>query len=421
MEKILHYVWKHKLFDKNLKLTDGTPIEVIDVGYYNENQGPDFFNAKIKVNDNIWAGNIEIHSDSNGWYKHQHHNDKVYDSVILHVVEKVSGGVKNSEGRLIPQCQLSYPKHIRENIDFLLTADVALPCCNYLRDLPQLYLTSWKNALLLERLERKSLDIARHYDRTNGSWAEVFYIMLSRSMGFGLNSDAFEQLALRLPLNCILKQGDNLLQIEALLFGQAGILQDLPDSDNYVSSLKREYDFLRNKYSLQPLDKKIFRSMRVRPASSPIIRLAQLASLLQNIQGLCARILSSADIGQIRLLFHVNASDYWQTHYVFGEESLRKNKYIGDSSLNVMIINAVVPLVFFYGKQHADESYVDRAIGFLEKIPAESNSIIKQFAYYGFMSENAYDSQAIIQLKREYCEKRKCLYCRIGYKILSSI
>lgn len=257
------------------------------------------------------------------------------------------------------------------------------------------------------------------FQRLDGSWADVFYVVLSRSMGFGLNSDAFERLALSLPLKYILKQSDSLLQIEALLFGQAGLLQDLSCMDDYTRKLKQEYDFLKNKYSLIPLNRDIFRNLRVRPTSSPVLRLAQLAVLLQNIQGVCAKVLSAKDVGQIRLLFHVNASEYWQTHYLFGEESSRKHKYIGDSSLDVMIINAVVPLVFSYGRRINDESYIERAIGFLETIKPESNSIVKQFAGYGLISRSAYDTQAIIQLKREYCEKRKCLYCRIGYQVLS--
>lgn len=419
MEQILHYVWKHKLFQKELKMNDGTFFEVLDVGLHNPHQGPDFFNAKIKVNGEVWAGNIEIHKTSDEWFKHGHERDSNYNSVILHVVESITCEIRDESQRLVPQCEIIYPKHIRQNIEFLLNADVSVPCCNYIQDMPSLHISSWLNTLLLERLERKCDDISLLYERLSGSWADVFYVILSRSMGFGLNSDAFQRLALSLPLKYILKQGDNLFQIEALLFGQSGLLQNTISSDDYIRKLQREYEFLQNKYTLTPLNKDIFRNLRVRPTSSPFLRLAQLAVLLQNIQGVCAKVLSCKDVGQIRLLFHVNASEYWQTHYVFGEESPRKSKYIGDGSLDVMIINAVVPLVFSYGRRINDESYIDRSIGFLETIGPESNSIIKQFANYGLLSRSAYDTQAIIQLKREYCEKRKCLYCRIGYKVLS--
>lgn len=419
MEQILHYVWKHKLFQRELKTAEGVLIEVLDVGQYNTDEGPDFFNAKVKVGDRVWVGNVEIHKTSDDWYKHEHETNKVYNSVILHVVERITKDIVNEAKLSVPQCEIVYSQKVKDNIEFLLNTDVSLPCCNYLKEFPHIHLQNWLNALLLERLERKADDIAKLLERFNNSYADVFYVLLSRSMGFGINSDAFERLTLSLPLNYILKQGDNPLQIEALLFGQAGMLDDIGNPDEYTKKLQQEYAFLRNKYSLTPLDKQIFKSLRMRPASSPYIRIAQLAALLQNIQGLFNKVLKSKDLGQIRLLFHVNPSDYWQTHYIFGEESPRKSKYIGDASLDVMIINAVVPLVFSYGKKINDEAYIDKALGFLEAIKPESNSIIRLFATYGIVSQNAYHTQALIQLKREYCEKKKCLYCRIGYKLLS--
>lgn len=419
MEQLLHYVWKHKLFDKDLKTSDGTSIDIIDVGIHNTDAGPDFFNAKIKIDGKVWAGNIEIHNTSRDWYKHKHETDKAYNSVILHVVENIDCEVTNEAKQNVLQCKIKYSKNIRESIDFLLNTDVSVPCCNYIKEIPSLHIHGWINTLLLERLERKSKDIYTLLDRFNNSWTDVFYVILFRSMGFGINSDAFRQLALSLPLNYILKQGDNPIQIEALLLGQAGLLDDINSPDDYTGVLQKEYDFLRNKYSLSPLNKHVFRSLRMRPQSSPHIRIAQLASLVANIQGLYSKILSCGDTGQIRLLLHANASEYWQTHYVLGEESPRKSKYIGDSSLDILIINTVVPLLFSYGKKVNDETYADRAIRFLETIKPESNSIVRQFVSYGIAAGSAYDTQALIQLKREYCERKKCLYCRIGYKLLS--
>jgi len=419
MEKLLHYVWKYKLYHNTLKTTDGRFIEILDPGIHNTDAGPDFFNAKIKIGEKSWVGNIEIHHSSDEWFKHKHDSDKAYNSVILHVVENMNCNVVTEDKRDVLQCRITYPAHIKDNIDFLLNSEVSVPCCNYLKNLPPLHIKGWLNALLLERLERKSNDIQLLLDRFQNSWTDVFYVILSRSMGFGINSDAFQQLALSLPLTYILKQADNPIQIEALLLGQAGLLDEIDKPDSYSTLLQQEYTFLKNKYSLSPLDRSIFRMMRARPAGSPYIRIAQLASLISNIQGLYSKIMSVKDIGQIRLLLHVNASEYWQTHYNFGEESPRKGKYIGDTSLDILIINAVAPIVFSYGKKTKDESCVDRAVYFLENIKAESNSIIRQFASYGITAENAYDSQALIQLKREYCEKKKCLYCRIGYKVLS--
>lgn len=419
MEQLLHYVWKHKLFDKDLKASDGTSIEVIDTGIHNTDAGPDFFNAKIKIDDKVWVGNIEIHTASKDWYRHRHEADKAYNSVILHVVGNIDCEVTNEAGQPVLQCKIEYPKSVKDNIDFLLGTDISIPCCNYIKAFPALHLQAWINALLMERLERKSGDVFLLLDRFNNSWTDVFYVILSRAMGFGVNSDAFQQLALSLPLNYILKQSDNGVQVEALLFGQAGLLEGIEKTDVYAEKLRQEYDFLRNKYSLFPLNNNIFRSLRMRPQSSPYIRIAQLASLVANIQGLYSKILSAKDIGQIRLLLHVNASEYWQTHYAFGEESPRKSKYIGDSSLDILIINAVVPLLFSCGKKTNDEVFIDKAICFLETIKPEANSIIRQFVSYGIPVNSAYDTQALIQLKREYCEKKKCLYCRIGYKLLS--
>lgn len=419
MEEILHYVWKHKLFQKDLKTTDGTPVEVLDVGLHNKDAGPDFFNSKIKVNDKVWIGNVEIHQTSSDWYKHKHQLDRLYNTVILHVVAFADKDVINENGSKIPQCQINYPQQVKENIDFLLQADVDVPCCNYIKHFEAIHKTNWLNVLVLERLDRKANDIAILLKRFNNSWADVFYVLLSRSMGFGINSDAFERLALSIPLNTILKQADNILQIEALLFGQAGLLNDAEIKDNYFETIQKEYLFLKNKYDLSPLDKSIFKKLRIRPASSIYIRLAQLAQLIQNIQGLFSKIMTCTDIGQIRLLLHQETSVYWHTHYTFGEESPSKRKFIGDLSLDVLIINTVVPLLFSYGKKIDNQDLIDRAISFLENIKSESNSIIKQFANYGLNAENASQSQAIIQLKREYCEKRKCLFCRIGYQFLN--
>jgi len=418
VEQLLHYIWKYRLFQKGLETTDGIPVEVIDTGTHNTNEGPDFFNAKVKIGEKVWAGNIEIHKSSEDWYRHKHENNKAYNSVILHVVEHANKEVYNQAGQQILQCQILCPNSLKDNVEYLLNADVAIPCCNYISSFPQLHLNNWLNTLLIERLERKSGDIQRLLQQFSNSWEEVFYVLLSRNFGFGLNSDAFERLALSLPLRYIQKHGDNITQIEALLLGQAGFLdEDMPDK--YSQTLKQEYEFLSNKFSLNKLDSSIFNRMRIRPSGSPYIRIAQLSVLIQQLQGLFSKIVKYEDVGKIRLLFHQNASEYWQTHYLFGEESPRKSKYLGDSSLDIIIINTVVPILFAYGKSIGNESLCERALTFLEQIKPESNFITRDFAYAKLKTKSAYDSQALIQLRREYCDKRKCLYCRIGYKMLS--
>ena len=420
MEDILHYVWKFKLYHSELKTTRGEAIEVIDPGISNTNEGPDFFNAKIKIADKLWVGNIEIHTSSSDWMKHNHQTNKAYNSVVLHVVKKADCEVADTDGHLIPQCQIAYPKHIDENYDFLIHSDIDLPCANFIIEMDRFHLSSWMRNLLIERFTRKGRDIEQHITRFHGSWEDVFYVLLCRNFGFGLNSDSFERLALSLPLRYIQKQGDNLVQIEALLFGQAGMLQDENPKDDYHRLLQKEYDFLKHKYDLRPLEKHIFKSMRTRPTAFPQIRVAQLAALLHHSSSLFSKILSSKDVGQIRLLFHVNASEYWQTHYSFGTMSAKKNKYLGDKSLDIILINSVSPVLFIYGKHINDEDMRERAFDFLEMIAAEKNSVTKPFAQYGLPMNSAADSQAVIQLKREYCERRRCLYCRIGHKLLAS-
>ena len=418
-ESILHYVWRFRLFQKDLKTTDGKEIEIIDVGIPNTNEGPDFFNAKIKIEGKVWAGNIEIHHSSNEWKQHNHHTNKNYNSVILHVVKNANCDVLNEQQQPITQCEITYPKYVDENYEFLIQSNTSIPCRNFIGTLPSIHLNSWISNLLFERLERKANHIYDLLSRFNNSWEDVFYVLLSRNFGFGLNSDSFERLALSLPLKYIQKQGDNIVQIEALLFGQAGMLTDCNKRDEYFDLLQKEYDFLCNKYTLQPLDTLLFKKLRTRPTSLPEIRVAQLAALLHSSQGLFSKIISCEDPGRIRLMFHINASEYWQTHYTFGMASEKKSKYLGDTSLDVILINTVAPILFAYGKKTDNEMLCERAIKFLETLAPEKNSITRDFSKMMVPLRNAADSQAIIQLKREYCELRKCLFCRVGHQFLT--
>lgn len=417
-ESILHYVWQFRLYQKDLKTTSGQSIEVIDVGIPNMNEGPDFFNAKIKIEGKVWAGNIEIHYSSDEWKHHKHHTNEKYNSVILHIVKKANCDVVNTKNELIPQCEITYPEYINENYQFLIHSNTSVPCCNFIGSLPKLHINSWLNNLLFERLERKANQIYFLLEKFNNSWEDVFYVLLTRNFGFGLNSDSFERLALSLPLKYIQKQADNIIHIEALLFGQANMLNDNDQSDEYYRKLQHEYEFLSNKYNLKPIDTLLFKKMRLRPSAFPQIRIAQLACLLQGSQGLFSKVVACKDPGRIRLMFHNNASEYWQTHYTFGILSDKKSKYLGDSSLDIILINTVAPILFAYGKKINDEDLCERAVEFLETLNAEQNSITRHFASMKVPIRNAADSQSIIQLKREYCEIRKCLFCRIGHQFL---
>lgn len=418
-EQLLHYIWKFKLYARNLFVTtEGDEIEVIDAGMLNTNAGPDFFNAKIKAGDKMWAGNIEIHKSSSDWKRHNHHNDAAYNSIILHVVERIDCDIYTKEGRKIPQIEIEVPNNVTSNYSNLLASNFTIPCSNKLTTIPKIHLNPWIYALLVERLERKTNDIYEVLDKFNNSWDDTFYVLLSRNFGFGLNSDVYQRLALSLPYFYIQKHSDNIFQVEALLFGQAGLLEDNMITDDYYIQLMHEYRFLRKKYTLKNLDGYLFKSLRVRPQGFPQVRIAQLAAVLQLSKRLFSTILEKDDENLLRLFFHINASEYWQTHYSFGKSSERKTKFPGDASINVILINTVAPILFAYGKKNNIEKYCTRALNILEELKPEKNSIITEFIKHGVKPQNAADTQSLIQLKKEYCDKRKCLYCKIGYQIL---
>ena len=419
-EQLLHYIWKYKLYTNQVFVTsDGDEIEILDTGMLNSNAGPDFFNSKIKIGNKTWAGNIEIHKASSDWKKHKHHTDPAYNSIILHIVEKIDCDIYTQQERKIPQIAIQIPDNVANNYTQLLTSNFTIPCTNRLKDVPKFHLKNWLNALLIERLERKTNDIFILLDKFNNSWDETFYVLLSRNFGFGLNSEVFERLALSLPYFYIQKHSDNIFQVEALLFGQAGLLEDETIMDDYFLQLKKEYHFLRKKYTLNNLDGFLFKSLRVRPQGFPQVRIAQLAAVMQQSKRLFSHILDKEDENLLRLFFHINASEYWQTHYTFGNASTKKTKFPGDASINVILINTVVPILFAYGKKNNIEEYCTRALSILEDLKPERNSLVSEYMKHGIDPLNAADTQALIQLRKEYCDKRKCLYCKVGYQILS--
>ena len=421
MESLLHYVWKHRIYvPDNFQTTDGQPIEIIDPGIYNSDAGPDFFNAKIKIAGEIWAGNIEIHTCSSDWYKHRHQLDKAYTAVILHIVYTIDTEIIKAEsGRKIPQFVLKIPDHIQTNYRSLLNREDSIPCLPHIRDIPAVYWSDWKNALTVERLERKTQTIFDFLDEYRDDWNEVFYITLARNFGFGINNDAFERLAKSLPYKYILKHGNSPLQIEALFLGQAGLLESDELADDYYQHLRQEYLFLSQKYNLKSLEASIFKSLRIRPNNFPHIKLMQLAGFIARGQSLFSQILEKSDLKEFQSLFVADVNEYWETHYHFGKISPRKKKNLGLSAIHILLINTVAPLLFAYGKRKNQDLFIQKALDLLENIPSERNHIITRFEKYGVKSLHAADSQALIQLKRSYCEAKKCIYCRIGYRVLN--
>jgi len=320
---------------------------------------------------------------------------------------------------LIPQWMIKIPDKIRANYSFLISTDISVPCIGKIHDIPDVFLNDWKNALLIERLERRTNTLQQLLRECKNDWNEVFYITLSRNFGFGINNDAFERLAKSLPLKIVQKHQNSITQVEALFLGQAGLLDDEKAEDTYLLELQKEYAFLRKKYKLSPLDSHIFKNLRIRPSNFPHIKIVQLAGIIRKKQGIFSNLLDIYELKSFYSLFISDIAEYWQTHYHFGKQSVKRTKNLGLSAMQLLIINTVVPVFFAFGKSKNLDKYSDLALLFLENLKPESNSIITLFSRSGIQIENAYDTQALIQLKREYCEQKKCIYCRIGHQLLS--
>lgn len=418
MEQLLHYVWKHKIFPlKELKTTTGQQVEVIDTGLANTDAGPDFFNAKLKLDGVLWIGNIEIHERSSDWFKHGHHADAGYNSVILHIASEIDTEISRSNGERIPQIQLICPEAVRTNYKELLETDSYPPCYRIIPSLPPFTAHSWMTALQMERFEQKATLLNERLKRCQGNWEDAFFITLARNFGFGLNGDAFETWAHRLPFRAVDKHRNDLFQIEAIFFGQAGILED-SDGDGYYLRLKKEYTHLQHKFGLIPMDASLWRFLRLRPANFPHIRIAQLACLYHRAYGLLSRIMETETLQGVRDILKGGTSEYWLTHYTFGGSSPSRPKTLSNTSLDLLIINTVVTFLYAYGLHKGNRVLCARAGSFLEELKAENNYITRMWEQCGMKASNAADSQALIQLKKEYCDKKKCLYCRIGYEYL---
>lgn len=404
MEQLLHYVWKHKIFPlKELKTTTGQQVEVIDTGLANTDAGPDFFNAKLKLDGVLWIGNIEIHERSSDWFKHGHHADAGYNSVILHIASEIDTEISRSNGERIPQIQLICPEAVRTNYKELLETDSYPPCYRIIPSLPPFTAHSWMTALQMERFEQKATLLNERLKRCQGNWEDAFFITLARNFGFGLNGDAFETWAHRLPFRAVDKHRNDLFQIEAIFFGQAGILED-SDGDGYYLRLKKEYTYLQHKFGLIPMDASLWRFLRLRPANFPHIRIAQLACLYHRAYGLLSRIMETETLQGVRDILKGGTSEYWLTHYTFGGSSPSRPKTLSNTSLDLLIINTVVTFLYAYGLHKGNRVLCARAGSFLEELKAENNYITRMWEQCGMKASNAADSQALIQLKKDYCD-----------------
>lgn len=431
MEQLLHYCWKHKLLPlSDLRTTDGREVEVIDPGLHNHHAGPDFFNAKVKIGGTLWVGNVEIHDDGNDWYAHGHDHDAAYDNVVLHVCGHPGRDVTTTQGRVLPQLQISVPQTVKDNYEALLHADRYPPCYQIIPRLAPLMIHSWLSALQTERLERKTTDIQHRVERCNGSWEAAYFVTLARSYGFGVNSDVFEEWALNLSLGAAAHHRDDPMQVEALFLGQAGLLEvdAIPEryqeealKEGYFTRLRNEYLFLAHKFSLSAIDATHWKFLRMRPQNFPHIRIAQLVRLYVEHRTGLRQLVDCTTADDLRALYRVGVTPYWETHYVFGSTSDKNAKRMSPSSLNLLMINTAIPMLFAYGRHTGDERLCDRAFDLLEQLKAENNNIVRMWSECGLDVNTAGDSQALIQLKKEYCDRKECLRCRIGYEYLRGL
>ncbi|HEY9361778.1 MAG TPA: DUF2851 family protein [Chitinophagaceae bacterium] len=418
-ERLLQFIWQFQYFNKNeLLTTNGEPVQIIHPGTLNTHQGPDFLNAKVIIGNTTWAGSVELHIQSSQWRMHGHQHDKNYNNVMLHVV------CEDDQ----PQNKIAVPViELKQRISNILLSKYAelmnnnsfIPCQNSIQLVNQLTWHGWMDRLLAERLLRKSQTVISFLQQTNNNWEEAFWWLLARNFGMPVNADAFEQMARTIPVKLLAKHKNQLHQLEALLLGQAGLLQHDFEED-YPIMLKKEYIFLQKKYKLQPIHiTPLF--LRMRPGNFPTIRLAQLAMLVQNSSHLFSKIKEAGGIDEIKQWLNVTANDYWHYHYRLDESSGFKKKNIGVAMINNIIINTVVPVLFAYGEFHSELHFKDKALKWLEDISAEKNTITTGFVNLGKENKNAYDSQAMIQLKNEYCNKKRCLECSVGNAIIRSV
>lgn len=421
-EEFLHHIWKFRLFDQlELKTTKGELVEIQKPGEHNFDAGPDFFNGKIKVGETLWAGNVEVHINSSDWKRHLHQNDKAYDNIILHVVNNADTVLHRSTGEEIPTLEIKNRIHkkLYQNYLNFKSSNDWLPCEKQLLVVPEFIINGTKDKLLLERLERKSQSILNSLKLNNNNWEETFYQSLARNFGFKTNAEPFELLAKSLPSIVFGKHKNNLLQLEALLFGQAGMLFE-HFSEKYPQQLQNEYAFLKQKFKLHPIEKHLWKYLRLRPINFPSIRIAQFAGLIFSSSHLFSKILELENASELKKIMNVSASEYWESHFMLDRTSTKKPKHLGDESINNIIINTIVPFLFVYGKQKDEEKFVNKALLFLEQTTGESNSIIRKWEELGVSVKTAHSTQALLQLKNEYCNHKKCLNCSIGNYLLKN-
>ncbi|CAN5215586.1 DUF2851 family protein [soil metagenome] len=418
-EKLLQFIWQFQYFNKeHLVTAEDTLLIILQPGRLNTNQGPDFSEAKIKIGNTVWAGNIEIHVQASQWNAHNHANDNNYDNIILHVVWQNDTPLFDKNGQQIATLELQTraPKIMLQYYDQLMQAEDFVPCENHLPVLSEMGWLAWKERLVAERLERKATLVLQLLQQANNNWEEVFWWQLAKNFGMKVNASAFEQMAKTIPVKVLAKHKYQLNHLEALLMGQCLLLNNVYNED-YPQLLQREYKFLSAKYQLKAINRAPD-FLRMRPANFPTVRLAQLAALVFKSTHLFSKVLELNEAKALHDLLDVTANDYWHYHYRFDDTTTYKPKNIGTAMINNIIINTVVPVLFAYGMYHKNQDCKDKAIAFLSGLEPETNNITREWKERGVANKNALDSQALIELKNNYCNEKFCLHCAVGNKLL---
>jgi hypothetical protein len=418
-EEFLHYLWLHKKIQlHNLQTTNGEPIQILNFGQYLQVAGPDFFNAQVIINNQKWAGNIEIHIKSSDWYLHNHENDVNYDSVILHVVWDDDSEVYRKDNSAIPVLQLKdyVSSEELEKYNKLAIQKSWIYCENDVASIDKFVLLNWQERLFFERLERKAEPIQQILNQTTNDWEATFFVMLAKNFGLNINGISFYEMAKSLPFQIIRKESFEAENLEALFFGISNLLEN-QNQDNYYQNLQNKWRFLKHKHQLETPYITPIQFFKLRPDNFPTIRLAQLAQLYHSKQNLFAEIIQAKTIQEVYSVFKNATSVYWKNHYNFEKESNPKLKNLSSSFIDLLIMNTIIPIKFLYGKETGKDNSED-LMDLLSKMKPEKNNIIDKFASFKIKSNNAFDTQSLLQLKNEYCNQKKCLQCNIGLALL---
>ena len=419
-EDFLHYVWKYKLFSlTNLKTTLNEEVVLVKTGLHNKNAGTDFLNAQLKINNQLWIGNVEIHLKSSDWYLHNHETDANYDAVILHVVWEDDATIFMKNNKPLPTLVLKdlvKGDILKSYQNLFSTQQRWIPCQNEIETIDSFVLENWKERLFFERLERKATEMKLLLSAENNNFEAVLFQLLAKNFGLKVNGDSFLRLVKSIDFSVLQKVRFQEQQLTALLFGQAGFLEEDVE-DEYHQKLKNEYAFLQHKYKLTPISKNVFSFFRMRPPNFPTIRIAQLIALYHQHQNLFSKLMEAEKLEDFYTIFSVEVHSFWKTHYTFETVSKSSAKKLTNSFIDLLLINTVIPLKFLYQKKNREVNE-EGFLKLMQKIKPEKNSIISKFSDLKITSKNAFETQALLELKNNYCTPKRCLECAIGVKLL---